>query len=234
MRKAVLAVTGFLFIILTALSSHADMRPYTWAYGYMTPAKGEVELEWWGEFHKGKEANLVSPQVELEYGITDRWVAGLYGVFEKEGADSWGTEIKLEQRYRLFDPGVLPVDTALYLEYAHNFKEDADEFEGKIILSKDIKDFNATLNLIAEKKLGGPDIEYGYAAGISYPLTNRIRPGVEAFGNWEGSEQEHFVGPSVQVSFGKVWVNAGVGFGITNESDDLRARLVVSHELNIF
>lgn len=187
-----------------------------------------------GRVPQGKDASFSSPAVELEYGITDRWVAGLYGVFEKEGAERWASEVKLEQRYRLFDPGVLPVDTTLYFEYAHNFKEKADEFEGKIILSKDIKDFNATLNLIAEKKLGDPDIEYGYAAGVSYPLTERIRPGVEAFGSWKGGEQEHFVGPSVQISLGKVWVNAGVGFGVTNRSDDLRARVVVSHELNLF
>ena len=234
MKKAVLAITGFMFVLLTALPSHADMRPYTWTYGYMTPAKGEVELEWWGEFRKGKEADLYKPQVELEYGLTDRWVAGLYGVFEKEGANSWGTEIKLEQRYRLFDPGVLPVDTALYLEYAHNFKEDVDELEGKVILSKDLGDFNATLNLVAETTFDGDDPELGYTAGISYPINNKIRPAIEAFGSWKGSEMEHFIGPSVQVSFGKVWINAGAGFGLTNESDNFRARLIVSHELNIF
>lgn len=234
MKKTVLSATGFLFIILTALPSHADMRPYTWTYGYMTPAKGEIELEWWGEFRKGKEADLYKPQIELEYGLTDRWVAGLYGVFEKKGAETWGTEIKLEQRYRLFDPGVLPVDTALYLEYAHNFKEDADELEGKVILSRDFGKFNTTLNLIAETAFDGEDPEYGYSAGISYPLNDRVKPAVEAFGNWKGSETEHYIGPSVQVSFGKVWVNAGAGFGLTKESDDLRARLIVSHELNIF
>ena len=59
-------------------------------------------------------------------------------------------------------------------------------------------------------------------------------PAIEAFGSWKGNETEHFIGPSVQVSFGKVWINAGAGFGLTNDSDDFRARLIVSHEFNIF
>lgn len=234
MKKFVFAATALVFALVNSGPAFADVRAYTWTYGYMTPAKGEVELEWWGDFHKGRYENFVSPLAELEYGITDKWVAGLYGVFEKEGAERWASEVKLEQRYRLFDPGVLPVDTALYLEYAHNFKEKADELEGKIILSKDIKDFNATLNLIAEQNFRTSETEYGYAGGVSYPISDKIRPGIEAFGSWEGDESQHYVGPSVQVTLGKVWLNAGAGFGLTRDSDHFRARLIVSHELNIF
>ena len=234
MRMFFLSVGIIVLLAATTVAANADVRPYTWAYGYMTPAQGELELEWWGEFRKGIESSFVSPQLEVEYGLTDHWVAGLYGVFEKEGAEPWGTEIKLEQRYRLFEPGVLPVDTAFYLEYAHNLKEGADELEEKIILSKDIGSFNATVNLIAEENFRTSETEYGYAGGASYQLSEGIRPGVEAFGGWEGSESQHYVGPPVQVSLGKVWLNAGMGFGLTNESDRFRARLIVSHELSLF
>ncbi len=233
MKKLAVALSAFFVIAVIAAPAAADVRQYVWTYGYMTPVRNEVELEFWYEFQKNSDHTTSIPLAEIEYGITDHWVAGLYGVLIKEGSDSWKfDEVRLEQRYRLFDPGVLPVDTALYLEYNHNFVENEDELEGKVILSKDVGQFNASLNLIAAQVLkSGEDTELGYSAGVSYPVSNVIRPGVEAFGDWKGGESEHYVGPSVAVYLGKTWVNAGVGLGYTRDSDNLRMRVILSHEL---
>lgn len=231
MKKLVLSMV-ILSLSAVAVPARADVRPYVWTYGYMTPSRGELELEWWAEFQQ-KANRLVSiPLVEAEYGITDHWVAGLYGVGIKDGSQHWKFDaVKLEQRYRLFEPGILPVDTTLYLEYKHDFVEKVNELEGKVIFSKDVGKFNATLNLIMEKAVEESVTSYGYSAGVSYPISSKVTPGVEAFGSWEGGDIEHYVGPSVLVYLGKVWVNAGAGFGLTRDSDDFRVRLIVSHEL---
>ena len=233
MKKYAVALSALFFLLCTAATAGADVRQYTWTYGYMTPAKNEIEFEWWYDFQKKPDRTVSLPLMEVEYGITDHWVAGLYGVLVKDGAQSWKfDEVRLEQRYRLFDPGVLPVDTALYFEYKHNFVEDENELEGKVILSKDFGRFNSTVNLIVEQVLkGGEDTEYGYSAGVSYPLSDVVRPGVEAFGAWKGEESEHYVGPSVALYLGKTWVNAGVGFGYAKDSDDFQMRVILSHEL---
>ena len=233
MKRLLVSLSALIVVIVMAAPASADVRQYVWTYNYMTPVKNEVELELWYDFQKKEDFTLSRPLAEVEYGITDHWVAGLYGVLVKEGSDSWKfEEIRLEQRYRLFDPGVLPVDTALYFEYKHNFVEDVNEIEGKIILSKDFGKFNSTLNLIIEQELKSKeDEEYGYAGGVSYPISDLIRPGVEAFGNWKGGQSEHYIGPSVLVYLGKTWVNAGVGFGYAKDSDDLQMRVILSHEL---
>jgi hypothetical protein len=232
MKKIVMMLVVVLSLIALSVPARADVRPYVWTYGYMTPARGEIELEWWGEFQQKADRLVSIPSAEIEYGITDHWVAGLYGVGIKDGAERWKFDaIKLEQRFRLFEPGVLPVDTTLYLEYKHDFVERVNELEGKVILSKDVGKFNATLNLIVEKAVEESVTEYGYSAGVSYPVSSKVRPGVEAFGGWEGNESEHYAGPSVLVYLGKVWVNAGAGFGLTKDSDDFRVRVILSHEL---
>jgi hypothetical protein len=231
MKKLVLTIVIF-SLSAFAVPAPADVRPYVWTYGYVTPAKGEIELEWWGEFQQKADRLVSIPSAEIEYGITDHWVAGLYGVGIKDGAERWKFDaIKLEQRFRLFEPGVLPVDTTLYLEYKHDFVEKVNELEGKVILSKDVGKFNATLNLIVERAVEESVTSYGSTAGVSYPVSSKITPGIEAFGSWEGSNSEHYVGPSVLLYFGKAWVNAGAGFGLTRDSDDFRVRIILSHEL---
>jgi hypothetical protein len=234
MRRFVLLVFAVLFLAIP-FTARADVRPYTWSYGYITPYKGEFEIESWCDFNKGDESNFISPKVELEYGITDHWVAELNGVFEKEGAESWASEVQLEQRYRLFEPGTLPVDTTLYLEYAHNFKEKQDELEGKIILSKDFGNFNATANLVVEHQFEADNTVYSYSAGVSYPVFQKVTPALEVFGEWEGSESQHFIGPSILIYAGQATaINAGAGIGYTKGSDDFRARIILSHQVNIF
>lgn len=232
MKRYVLLMAGVLCTMLIASVASADMRPYVWSYGYMTPAEGEIELEWWLDVTEKPDRYVTKPQLEVEYGITDRWVAGVYGTFLKDGAERLRMkQVKLEQRYRLLDPGVLPVDTALYFEYKFDVTGDPDEVEGKLILSRDFGRFNATVNLVAEGGLeGGATPEYGYSAGISYPLTERVKPCLEAFGSWKGDEKEEYIGPSVLIDLGGVWVNAGAAFGLTDDSDEFKARLIISHE----
>jgi hypothetical protein len=55
-------------------------------------------------------------------------------------------------------------------------------------------------NLIAEGKVQGENaVEFGYATGISHPVTDKLRAGIEVFGNW--TEDEHFIGPIFNYRF---------------------------------
>ncbi|MBI2252271.1 MAG: hypothetical protein HYU63_05975, partial [Armatimonadetes bacterium] len=72
--------TAFAVIFLLYSSVHADVRDYLVTYPYGTPFKGEWELELWNDFNTDKNnADLTynRNQIELEYGITDRYMAGL-------------------------------------------------------------------------------------------------------------------------------------------------------------
>src|SRR5438874_5781104 len=89
-------------------AARADRRTMIRSYEYMTQPQGNLELEIWNEVAAPKDggfdAAVVTPRIELEYGITDHWDIALYHVFEQApGAsfkfDSW----RLETRYRLFE-----------------------------------------------------------------------------------------------------------------------------------
>lgn len=154
-----LFVFSALFISLFVFRStaFADVRDYLVTYPYGTPYKGELELELWNDFNSDKDNPDLTynrHQIELEYGVTDRYMAGLYAVFFKRAETTKLEEIKFEQRYRLANKGEFIFDPALYIEYIdRNASGKKNILEGKFIISKDFGKLNFTSNLIWEKKL---------------------------------------------------------------------------------
>ena len=95
-RPRALLVAVCLCLLLPA-SARADRRIFPFTYGYMTLPGGGFEIEHYLDAKlkrfddpatDGKVENDLGVdwrhQLELEYGITDRWDFGLYNVFEQK------------------------------------------------------------------------------------------------------------------------------------------------------
>lgn len=228
---------GAALALAVAAPAHADRRYYVRSYQYVTQDPGALEVEWYLELDdkrfEDSTGDKWTHQLELEYGILDRWDASLYAVFRQPaGAGLSFDQVKLRTRYRLFERGDLPVDVLLYLEYKlPTDLRKGSVFEEKIVLARDVGRFNAALNLIAEqewhKRDGELRHEIGYTAGASYELAPAARVGAEVFGRVV-PDVNAWVGPVVSVGSGaKWWLSAGVGFGLTDNSDQFRFRSIL-------
>src|SRR3989338_6196173 len=186
MRKIVLSLAiGFIFMAYVVEYSYADRLSYVWTYEYQTMPKGHAEIEYYlTEEQKNIEKakpNTWKHWVELEYGITDHWDISMYQQFKQSNTESSNTfeydGFKIRTRYRILEKDKLPIDTLLYLEYIRNDNlEKPNVFEGKVILAKDLWDFNIAYNQIYKQELhSGGKTENEYAAGISYPVLTDFR-----------------------------------------------------------
>ena len=226
----------FLFILLVANSSKADRRGYVWTYEYQTMPKGQAELEYYltqkiPDSHKYDEKNTWEHQLELEYGLTDRWDISVYqrwtqtNTDSKDSFDYAGT--KLRTRYRLGEKGMYPLDTLLYLEYIRPDGSDAPEIlEGKIVLAKDIGKINLSYNQIIKAGINNNGkTENEYAAGINYEINPSWKIGIESTGNL--TEDKFYLGPTVSWANEKYWAGFGALRGLNEVSDDYRFRLII-------
>jgi hypothetical protein len=223
-------ITAFVFLVATlglAPAARADRRIFAYTYPYMTLPQGSFELEhyldlglrgptvaWEGPTTTATQRDWLHPtwqhQVELEYGITDRLDFGFYNVFQQDAAGDLHFEgVKLRSRYRFADPGVLPVDTGVYLEYAY-FGEEM-EVEQRLILSKVLGPVEIAFNLKLAEELELAEKEWEYyvvpSLGVGYHLSPMLAMGVEYVARMviEEGELEHYVhwvGPTLSVASG--------------------------------
>ncbi|MCM8778727.1 MAG: hypothetical protein NC834_02935 [Candidatus Omnitrophica bacterium] len=233
-RYLLIALCLVLTLIVTS-SIYADRRSYVWTYEYMTMPKGVWEIETYvtsevPNLHKSN-INTIKPQLEIEYGITDRWDVAMYQMWKfrnkKYENDSEYEGFKLRMRYRLGEKGKFIVDPLLYFEYIRD-----DDFskpnvgEAKLILAKDIGDFNISYNQIIKRNLereGKTDHEY--ATGISYAFTPRFRVGIESKGNY--TKDKFAVGPTFSFAGKKFFISLGLVLGLNKRTDDLQTRMIV-------
>lgn len=227
-----------LVLLLSATSlSFADRRSYVWTYEYMTMPKGMWEIETYvtTEIPDLDKSNInsVKPQLELEYGITERWDIAMYQMWKfknkaKEN-DSEYEGFKLRTRYRIGEKGEYLLDPLLYFEYIRD-----DDFskpnvgEAKLVLAKDIGNFNFSYNQIFKRNLekeGKSDHEY--ATGMSYALVPRLIVGLESKGNYP--KEKYAFGPTISYALAKTktFVAVGALFGLNDRTDDLQTRMII-------
>jgi hypothetical protein len=196
---------------------------------------------------------LLAHSLELEYGLSNRFGVALYFDFEdpKGGNFRFVRTKAIMAHYALFDKGSRPVDIAIYLEYIIHNKDykDYEELEIRLILEKDIGAFRIDVNPIFEKKTSGSTVdeglEFNYAVGFYYQpdgegmlLTKNltIRPGLEFYGKmgeisdfkpWK--EQHHYIFPTLDFLIGnRLHWHTGVGFGLTDASDKITIKSILS------
>lgn len=220
-------------------AARADRRDFVRAYQYATQPEGNLEVEVWNDVDApttGFPLAVVTPRIELEYGITDHWDIALYHVAEQLPGeamhfDSW----RLETRYRLAERGQWPVDVMLYLEGERpaDFAEPW-ELEEKVILGRDFGRLQLVLNFVAEQKVlhAGEGSLWEIDAGARWELTPALHLGAEYWtthSNVEGVTD--YVGPSISWAFSRVWVQLGAGFGVGDNSGATFVRSVLGFNL---
>ena len=224
------------------------MRDYLFNQGYHTTRKGEFEVELYNDLNMTEADNDDSysskHQVELEYGLTSHLQLAYYEVYTWNRAKDWERDaFKLEAKYRFLESGELPIDIALYGEYKNpNGRRDgnSDEVEGKLILSRDFGPWKMVANLIAERKINEhEDLQWEYTAGVSYPLTPKVRLGLEIKENLGDQGEfgirrkghEFQLMPTVAASLTPhTRILFGPAFGLTRASDDIQLRSIVEIE----
>lgn len=170
-------------LLALTVPARADFPNFAFAYEPRTMAKGELELESYStasvryDWLADKHTYGWIHQVELEYGVTDRFDVAMYQVFS---ADQWNG-LKLRARYRPVDYGVLPVDVMLYGEVIFGR---GGEFavEEKLVVGKIIGKVALTLDSTLEQEnlFGDREYKWNEAIGVGYKVAPQVTAGLEA------------------------------------------------------
>lgn len=184
-----LAVAG---IACLTISASAHRRHFAYTYDWFTPHQGQKELEVHWTDTEGHPGQI---QLELEYGITDRWVVAPYLVFDNAEGNYDYSGWKVETKYRFGEQAFNRILPAIYLEVKKGEGEEA-EVEGKLITTYLWENGIVwSANLVAETELeGGEKVEWEYVTGVGKRIDSKWFVGAEAKGSL--SEDSHAVGPS--------------------------------------
>jgi hypothetical protein len=167
-------------------------------------------------------------QTELEIGLCDRLELALYFTMAPTIAELTNTAelpdtngIKQRLRYIFAPQGEWPVDVGVYGELTENDHE--IEFEAKLLLQRRFDKLRVAANLWAEYELEFDDdpiqrdVVLHPTLGATYEISPKLHLGVDSWMRGEyptnpspavrtfGLGPEYYVGPSVMMSFGKVW-----------------------------
>lgn len=222
----------YFFILFFLLSSivFSDQRLFVWTYQPMIEAAGEFELELYTtlkEPEKGESINNVwEHQIEIEAGISEKFDLSLYQVFEEKGNIFSFKGTKLRSRFMPYERGKKFLDFVLYLEYFKNKDfQKADKMEVKAIFGKKIGKFEWATNLTAEYKTSPSDkFEYILNFALTKKIWQNINLGFESFGIFEEEENQYYLGPTISILD---HITFNFCFGLNNESDFARARLII-------
>lgn len=190
-----LAVFGLLF----CGAIRAQEPPYFVTYSDVMEEPGNLEVSYKGINAAPKNANAFhSATVEFEYGLKAYWTTEVYLSGQTTQNDStiftgyrWENRFRPLMRTHFINPvlyaeyenvnqgdrSFLEVTghqsiSDLYLTNAQGRQETERSMELKLILSSDTHGWNISENFIAEKALNESEPwEFGYALGVSRPLT---------------------------------------------------------------
>jgi hypothetical protein len=220
---------------------------------------------------------FVGTIMELEYGVKAWWTSELYLDGQStSGEGTVFTGFRIENRFRplLQEHWINPV---LYFEFAdlngadksllevvghdvrgdfltrNDRREKVREAELKLILSSNFKGWNVSENLIAEKNLKAFPWEFGYAVGVSRPLSlvaspnpcrfcrENISVGAESYGglgdrfSFGFHETSHYLGPValLRLPSGPTFKVSPV-FGLNSNSHGMLLRFGIAYEIDQF
>lgn len=242
-----------LVLLLPILSSAQFFK----VYPYQTAEAGEKELVYWfsalSSDHSytffGEDVSrdgLTAHSIELEYGLSNKWTAGLYLDFEQPKGENL-KHIKTKALMfhgRFWEKGERPIDLGLYVEYIIPKKEykNKEQIEVKLIMEKDYGFNTFVLNPTFEKNVAGPDVdeglEFALNGGWYYKKSLQFQPGIEFYTKWGElaemspiDESKLYIFPSIDIVLGKQgrinW-HTGAGFGLTDPADNFVFKSILS------
>ena len=235
-------ITSALSILLLCLPASG------WATKVYSPIVegGELEIEAQNDFIRDADPardGSSKHQIELSYGVTERWQTGLYGVFENKPGQSLSyTQTKWENVFQLFEQGENWIDSGLYLEYVRlaASQKKPDIFEVKLLLEKPVAELVHTLNMTVKKPLGhsAQGTTWGYSWRSRWKINPHFEPSIEAYGTLGKIGKiaapgtiSHLLGAAVHGKlFADLKYDAGYLFGLTRGSVDGLIKLNMDFE----
>lgn len=272
------AVALLVCIAAPQLMLQAGDDPYFVTYSHRMEEPDNLEIGLRQATGAPKKGNpFLSTLLELEYGVRTWWTAELYLAGQRtRGESAIFTGYRLENRFRPL-AGEHWINPVLYVEFAdvngadkslkeivgHDSladqlepngearRERKREIETKLILSSNVKAWNISENLIAEKNLANEPWEFGYAVGISRPLATaagpapcrlcreNFRAGVEIYGGL-GTRHEfglrdtsRYLGPALAWQLpGGAGFMVSPSFGLNSRSHRVLLRFAVTYEVS--
>ncbi|MCL5991319.1 MAG: hypothetical protein M1419_04380 [Bacteroidetes bacterium] len=218
--------------------ARADQRSYVWTYEYQIMDIGKAEFEQYTTFSSPdidsfKTMGSTELNFELEVGMNDRFDFAVYQVFKQSAEASLKySGFKLRGRYKFFKKDEFFVNPLIYVEYIGNQSFSKHEFEAKLILGKDLGDFNISLNPYFEYAYedNGWEFTPKYAVGACYHASPLFSLGVEAAGDKSGN----YFGPTISHGGPGLWFSLGSLFKL-GEVDagkpEFRVRMIIGVEL---
>jgi len=181
--------------------------------------------------------------LEITHGFTPWFETGFYVFTSIQPGEGWewvGDHIR--PRVRVPEEWHWPVGLSLSTEIGYqrrSFSEDTWTWELRPIIDKTWGRWYVAFNPALEKSLHGLNSSAGFefapAVKVSFDLTKVIAVGVEYYGSLgvighleKTSEQQHQLFPTIDLNISPKWeFNFGVGFGLTEATDDLIVKLIL-------
>lgn len=233
MSKKLIFVTILLAIFFS--TAKADRRHYVWTYQTTTVPQGHSEFEFY-QTTKLNEIDSWEYRVELEHGLSPQVDLAVYQIFsQKENSNFKWDAFQFRFRYRLTEPGTTFLNPILYLEYHRKLDlKEQNKIEAKFILGHDFDKINFSVNPVFEFFWAPKDPVYetGIDIGLSYSLNYSFSMGIESTSRQEfikdaDTEYSSYIGPTISYATESVFYTLGYAWGITDDSDDARARFIM-------
>lgn len=270
----------FMFFVFAAvLPAFCQERPYFVTYSHEMEEPDNLEIENFNVVGNPPNANLfLGSNLEFEYGVKTWWTSEFYLDGQSTQHDSTiFTGFRWENRLRplLSEHFINPV---IYVEYentsadkslreivGHDGATDFSDFNGevrkdveremelKLILGSNLKGWNLSENLIAEKNLSNGPWEFGYAWAASRPLAlavkahdctfclEKFQAGFEMYGglgdraSFGLHNTSHYAGPTVNwTAPNGATLSFSPQFGLNDYSIPRLFRFGVSYEIEQF
>ncbi|OGF53431.1 MAG: hypothetical protein A2452_06370 [Candidatus Firestonebacteria bacterium RIFOXYC2_FULL_39_67] len=226
---AVLSVIG-----ISDVDCYADKRSFVWTYEYATMLKDRMEVEVYSTTEIPDVGDMSTSfwkwQVELEYGITEKFDVAVYEMFKQKAGVLAAFEyegFKVRTRYKLFEKNQLPVDILLYAELERGIDLSKPAvLEGKIILARTEGPWYFAYNQIFEQELESTSATvHSYSSGAAYELDNWLKVGFELKGNYSSGKQ--YFGPVISITVPmKFFLNSGLVKGLHAGSTEVQSRTI--------
>lgn len=182
---------------------------------------------------------------EITHGFTPWFETGFYVFTSIQPGHGWEwVGDHLRPRIRVPDEWHWPIGVSLSTEVGFQrraFSEDDWSWEIRPILDKQFGPLYLAVNLTVEKSLRGLNSNRGWdfapSAKVSYEVTKVVALGVEYYtglgqighlDDW--NDQQHQIFPVIDLALSPRWeFNFGVGFGLTQSTDDLLVKLILGY-----
>lgn len=228
-------------MVAAPLPARAGARAYSYVLGFDSLPQAGAEVENWFGAERDREG-----ETSWEWwtgpvaGITDRTEIAVYGIFYQDPPEEDEepflvlSSLRIQVGQQFADKGAWPVD----LRFVGQVGVPVDPDKGfeawlSLVASKDIRRLNLTLEAggwfkFSEKGVV-PYLNPGLGASVD--LGKGVRLGGEVFTRVRFSPDEtrasFFAGPDLAFGVGRFWATAGVSFGLTEQSDFARGRLLL-------